>query len=98
MLLGKVVEVALRAVEIPLAEKPARSDCDLRLSDVISGAPGIVLRVEEAQHPFPLMRHHEDGVYDETDRPARQSAAAAQRALPPAEDPIGERRARRSGV
>src|SRR3546814_15011699 len=48
--LGQVIEMALGAVEITLAEDATRSDRDLRLADVIARAQRVAFGLEEDQH------------------------------------------------
>src|SRR3546814_3664575 len=61
--LGQVIEMALGAVEITLAEDATRSDRDLRLADVIARAKRVAFGIEEDQHAIALII-----VVDEIDR------------------------------
>src|SRR3546814_19364766 len=48
-------QMALRAVEEPLAEQPAGADGNLGLADVIARAQRVALRVKEDQHALLLI-------------------------------------------
>src|SRR3546814_18420700 len=55
MSLGQIVEVTLRSVEKSLAADAARSDRDLRLTDMIAGAERVAFGIEEDQHTLLLI-------------------------------------------
>ncbi len=74
--LRQEIKLVLRALQVALADQPARTDGDHRLQDVIAGAQRILRRIEERQdapllvivHEMPRQRrcrHGADGQRDE---------------------------------
>ena len=55
-LLRDEIQLCLRAVQVSLAEEPARSDGHLGLQDVVSGAQRIGVGIEERGNTFLLVR------------------------------------------
>ena len=55
MLLGKKAELGLAAVQVALAPEATGTQRDLGLDDVVAGAQGVGLRIQEGEHALALV-------------------------------------------
>src|SRR3546814_10367538 len=88
MSLGQIVEVTLRSVEKSLAADAARSDRDLRLTDMIAGAERVAFGIEEDQHTLlPIIVEHRE-------KDGERRGAGERRAAEPPQRQAGQDRTR----